>query len=388
MPEPDRHTDHPPAPAAPPAAWDDTPQPEQRRFPCSQCGGRLTFAPGTDELVCPYCSHRNTIAAAESLATEQDFGEAMKRLEAGRDTVEHFTVTCDACGARPEVSAKATATACPFCGSSIVSQARASAVIKPDSVLPFAIGEDRARDAFRKWIASLWFAPSELKNFVRQESRLGGVYIPSWTYDTRVTTWYRGRRGDAYYVTVPYTVMVNGRPQTRMRQERRIRWSPASGVVSNAFDDLLVVATAALPEKHLTALEPWDTQAAVPYADEFLSGFTSESYSIDLKQGLEVARGMMAPVIHQTICADIGGDEQQVTDTRQKFDSITFKHLLLPVWISAYRYRGRVFRLLVNARTGEVQGQRPYSPWKIGFAVVGGLIVIGVVALLIAMNQR
>ncbi len=375
--------------AAPAAAdFDGAPLPEQRRFPCAQCGGRLTFAPGTDELVCPYCSHRNRITAAESFAGEQDFGEAMKRLEAGHEMVEHHTVKCDACGAQPEVSAKATATACPFCGSSIVSQARASTAIKPDSVLPFAIDENRAREAFRKWIASLWFAPGELRNFVRQESRLGGVYIPSWTYDTRVTTWYRGRRGDAYYVNVPYTVMVNGKPQARMRRERRIRWSPASGVVQNSFDDLLVVATKSLPQKHLHALEPWDTKAAVPYADEFLSGFRAEAYCVDLKQGLETAREIMQPTIHATICADIGGDEQQVLDTRQKFDSITFKHLLLPVWISAYRYRGRVFRLLINARTGEVQGERPYSPWKIAGAVIAGLAVIGIIAAVILAANR
>lgn len=378
MPEPAATT----SPQAPPGPeFDGAPLPEQRRFPCAQCGGRLTFAPGTDELVCPYCSHRNRIAAAETFAQEQDFAKAMERLEAGHDKVEHHTVKCDACGAQPEVSAKTTSTTCPFCGSNIVSQARASSAIKPDSVLPFAVAESRARDEFRTWIASLWFAPSELKNYVRQESRLSGVYIPSWTYDTKVTTWYKGRRGDAYYVTVPYTVTVNGRPQTRMRRERRIRWSNASGVVKNSFDDLLVVATTSLPRKHLHALEPWDTKAALPYADEFLSGFRSESYCIDLKQGLEIARGMMQPVIHGTICADIGGDEQQVLDTRMKFESITFKHLLLPVWISAYRYRGRVFRLLINARTGEVQGERPYSPWKIAGAVVLALaVVVGVVA--------
>lgn len=375
------------APATEAADFAAAPLPEQRRFPCAQCGGRLTFAPGTDELVCPYCSHRNRIPAAENFAVEQDFGEAMKRLEAGHDRVEHHTVKCDACGANPETDPKATATACPFCGSPIVSQARASTAIKPDCVLPFAVAEGRARDEFRKWIASLWFAPSELRNYVRQESRLSGVYIPSWTYDTKVTTWYTGRRGDAYYVNVPYTVMVNGKPQARMRRERRIRWSPASGVVQNAFDDLLVVATKSLPEKHLGALEPWDTKAAVAYADEYLSGFRSEAYAIDLKQGLEVAREIMQPTIHGTICSDIGGDEQQVLNTRQKFDSITYKHLLLPVWISAYRYRGRVFRLLINARTGEVQGERPYSPWKIAGAVIAGLAVLGVIVAVIAVAK-
>ena len=37
-------------------------------------------------------------------------------------------------------------------------------------------------------------------------------------------------------MTVPVTVMVNGKPQTQMRQERRTRWSPAAGTVRNVFD--------------------------------------------------------------------------------------------------------------------------------------------------------
>lgn len=362
--------------------------PEQRRFPCAQCGARLNFAPGTDELACPYCGYRNVIAAAEELAQEQDFGDAMRRLEQGHATATHTTVKCDGCGAQPEVDASKTATSCPFCGSNIVSQARASRALKPDAVLPFAIDERRAREAFREWISALWFAPSELRNYVRQESRLNGVYIPSWTYDTNVTTHYRGRRGDYYYVPVTHTVTVNGRPQTRTRMERRVRWTPASGVVGNEFDDLLVIATKSLPEKRLAQLEPWDTKAAVVYADEFLSGFTAEAYAIDLKDGFESARALMQPHIEATICRDIGGDEQQVLNTSSKFNSISFKHLLLPVWVSAYRYRGKVFRIIINARTAEVQGDRPYSAWKIAGAVALGLAVAGVVAIVIAMMNR
>lgn len=375
-----------PEPAADPAPPESLP--EQRRFPCAQCGARLNFAPGTDELVCPYCSHRNTIAAAEHLAQEQDFGDAMRRLEQDHTSAVHTTVKCDACGAQPEVDPKSTATTCPFCGSNIVSQARASTALTPDAVLPFAIDENRARNAFRKWIASLWFAPSELKNFVRQESRLNGVYIPSWTYDTNVTTYYKGRRGDYYYVPVTYTVTVNGRPQVRTRMERRVRWTPASGVVHNTFDDLLVIATKSLPEKRLAQLEPWDTKAAVVYADEFLSGFRAEAYTIDLKEGFETARVLMQPHIEATICTDIGGDEQQVLNTSSKFNTITFKHLLLPVWVSAYRYRGKAFRIIINARTAEVQGDRPYSAWKIAGAIILALAIAGAIAAVIAIANR
>ena len=57
---------------------------------------------------------------------------------------------------------------------------------------------------------------------------------------------------------------------------------------------------------------------------------------------------------------------------------MTFKHLLLPVWLLAYRYRERVFQVLVNASTGEVDGERPYSAWKIATAIIAGtLLAVG-----------
>jgi len=62
-----------------------------------------------------------------------------------------------------------------------------------------------------------------------------------------------------------------------------------------------------------------------------------------------------------------------------EYRDLRFKHVLFPVWISAYRYRGRIFRLLVNARTGEVQGERPWSAAKIALLVVGVIAVIGIV---------
>jgi len=62
-----------------------------------------------------------------------------------------------------------------------------------------------------------------------------------------------------------------------------------------------------------------------------------------------------------------------------RYYEITFKHILLPVWISAYRYRDKVYRFMVNARTGEVCGERPWSAWKIAGAVMLGLIVVAVI---------
>jgi hypothetical protein len=66
---------------------------------------------------------------------------------------------------------------------------------------------------------------------------------------------------------------------------------------------------------------------------------------------------------------------------------VTFKHVLLPVWLAAYKYRGKSYRFVVNGRTGAVQGERPWSAWKIAFAVILGLIVAAAFGYVAAMNQ-
>jgi hypothetical protein len=135
-----------------------------------------------------------------------------------------------------------------------------------------------------------------------------------------------------------------------------------------------------LPEEKSQELEPWDLKACSPYDDSYLAGFSAESYTIDLGQGFEIARGIMEEAIRQTVRRDIGGDEQRITSMDTRYSDLTFKHILLPVWISAYRYAEKTYRFLVNARTGEVQGERPYSAVKIALAVIAGLIVAAVIA--------
>ena len=83
---------------------------------------------------------------------------------------------------------------------------------------------------------------------------------------------------------------------------------------------------------------------------------------------------------------DIGGDEQMIESVATNYSGVTFKHLLLPVYAGAYRYNGKPYQIMVNGRTGEIQGERPYSFWKIALLVLS--ILIFVVILLIAFSGR
>ena len=85
----------------------------------------------------------------------------------------------------------------------------------------------------------------------------------------------------------------------------------------------------------------------------------------------------MARVIEGDVRRDIGGDEQQISGIDTRHSDETFKHILLPIWTAAYKYNGKSYRFVVNGQTGEVQGERPYSWWKIGFAVLAVVVVAG-----------
>ena len=175
---------------------------------------------------------------------------------------------------------------------------------------------------------------------------------------------------------------AQGRTVQQTRQVRKTRWRSVSGVVWNRFDDLLVLASRSLPRRLAEELEPWDLGSLVPDKDEYLSGFRSERYQVGLEEGFEVAKGMMQDDIEYSVRRDIGGDHQRIHSLRSQYDSPTFKHLLLPIWISAYRYKKRVFRFLVNARNGEVQGERPWSYWKILMAVLAALAAVALIVYL------
>ncbi|MGZ4079750.1 MAG: hypothetical protein ACXVDW_20515, partial [Bacteroidia bacterium] len=259
----------------------------------------------------------------------------------------------------------------------VITGGTTSSIIKPKYLLPFKIDQKAAFEDFKNWVKSLWFAPNNLKDAVNNAEKLNGMYIPYWTYDSKTVSDYTGERGDNYLTTETYTTVEDGKTVTRERTVTRVRWSFVSGTVNNDFDDVLVLASNSLPEKYTNELEPWDMESLTQYNDKFLSGFRTESYQVDVKTGFEKSKVIMAAGIRDTINADIGGDYQRINNVSTTYSDITFKHILLPIWLSAYRYNEKVYHFLINGRTGEVQGERPYSTIKIVLTVIA-VIAIGV----------
>lgn len=347
----------------------------ESKVKCKDCGAILKFHPGQQSLNCEYCGCHNELGdIIKPVAAEEiDFEAFLANAVAAAPTIAQTTVKCGSCGAAATLKPNVTADSCAFCGTAlIVKNGTTTNVIAPKYLLPFSIDMKKGLENFKKWLGGLWFAPNDLKRAASND-KLKGVYLPYWTYDSNTTSHYTGMRGDHYYVTESYT--VNGKTQTR--QVQKTRWTPASGTVWDKFDDVLVLASNSLPDKYANELEPWDLNNLTAFNEQFLSGFIAEQYQVDVKGGFEKAKKRMDPVIRKTVNSHIGGDVQQITTLNVLYSDTTFKHILLPIWLSAFKYNNKVYRFMVNGRTGEVQGERPYSFWKIFFTVLTGLAVIG-----------
>jgi hypothetical protein len=238
------------------------------------------------------------------------------------------------------------------------------------------VTREAAQKEVKQWIDTRWFAPNALHKMATQEG-IAGVYLPYWTYAADTSSQYAGSRGVHYWVTESYTTTdSNGNQVQQTRQVMQTAWSPASGMVGRRFDDVLVPATKSVNETRLNALEPWDLPALCAYEPEYLAGCKAQRYQVELPAGFEKAKQVMERVITEDVRRDIGGDEQSIDRVQTATTNETFRHLLLPVWIGAYRFQGKVFQVVVNARTGEVQGERPYSAAKIAALIIGIVILI------------
>ncbi|MCP5052129.1 MAG: hypothetical protein GY940_33490 [bacterium] len=346
-------------------------------FNCTGCGAVLEFKPGTKSLTCSHCGAENKIEGDLEPIEEIDYDTFMREEFDKEEKLEVVNVKCTACGASITLEPNVTSDQCPYCASSIVvASGSTSSILKPKSLVPFVVDRKKAVESFRGWIKGLWFAPSDLKKADLASDKVNGVYVPYWTYDSRTESNYTGQRGTYYYVSETYTTTENGQSVTRTRQVRKTRWHFTAGHVQNLFDDILILASHTLPKKYTDKLHPWHLKDLVPYNNKYLSGFRSEAYQVDITTGLNEAKTIMEPEIRSTVRRDIGGDDQRVFTVDTAYYDITFKHILLPVWISSYRFKDKIYRFLINGQTGEVQGERPWSVLKITLAVLAVIAVI------------
>jgi hypothetical protein len=354
----------------------------QKKFSCPSCGAEATWNPAKQLLVCGFCGTNSPMQPGEpgAVVAENCLVTALRNL--GDDhrgwATERRSVKCQSCQAITVFEPSRAAQRCDFCGSaSIIPVEGNTRPVRPESLLEFKVAETTVRETIRVWYGSRWFAPNKLGTRAMTDT-VHGIYIPYWTFDAQVSADWTAMSGDYYYETESYTDS-QGKRQTR--QVRKVRWYPSSGHLDHFFDDELVPATRGVNIELLRKVEPFPTTSDLkPYDPGFLSGWTVEQYQIDLIAAAEHARQAMESKTRSLCAQQVPGDTHRDLDVNADYSQQTFKHVLVPVWMLAYVYRGKSYQVVVNGYTGTIAGQYPKSWIKITLLVIAILAVIGIIA--------
>ena len=389
------------------------------KHPCPECGGDLQWSAAKQALACPYCGTIVPLSQAgegvgdgSAGVIELDLVQALASLQATPPPLpaaqqegplgllqsmastpaaqrgygaQPREVQCQSCHAISVFVDGKVADRCEFCGSpSIIDHQSLGDAITPQSVLPFKISDGQVRDSIRKWYGTRWFAPNKLKRAALTDT-LKGMYLPYWTFDAQVAARWTAEAGYHYYVTVSYRDS-NGNTQTR--QEQRTRWEPAAGSLRHFFDDELVPGTVGVHPELLAKIGQFPTTSDLKvYTPEFVRGWTVERYQVDLRQAAQRGEAQMQAQT-RTLCADqVPGDTHRNLQVQANYSARTFKHILVPVWLVSYTYGARSYQVLANGYTGALAGERPYSAWKIFFAVLAGVIALLVLLYVLGAAQ-
>lgn len=353
---------------------------------CVNCGAELLYAPGTTELKCEYCDYSQEIAPSENGFKELKLQKYLNEMGSQSHSEQISMLHCKNCGANQHIEENYKSLHCVYCSMPlIIEDAYKEDWILPGAVLPFQIDQKKAHQIFQKWVKGLWWAPNKLKKAALDPQNTKGLYCPYWTFDAQLYADYVGQRGDYYYVNVPYTKTVNGKRVSSTRRERRTRWSPAVGSIKGFVDDTLIKAS-----KQRAGIIPrevglWNLDDLKPFDSSYLSGFVTEKYTIPLLDGHLEANEEAEKIASNWACRDIGGDTQRVLSIDMTLTDETFKHILLPVYVSAYMFKKKRYNFFVNGQTGAISGKRPYSFWKI-FLFIMAIILVFSIILLVTQN--
>ncbi len=336
---------------------------------CPQCAGTMSYDPATRMLKCPYCNHTQEIVidSINDTVEELDFDDAVN-MDDQSWGVEKKKVICKQCGAEAIYDALQTSAVCEYCGSNQVMEASAEDTVPPNGVVGFLITMQEAGSRFTKWLKGKIFTPSKAKKSAKPDA-FKGIYLPYWTFDANTTTSYTARYGINRTTT-------DSKGNTRTYTD----WYSTSGVYSEFIDDCLVCGTDRHNSDIIDRINPFDTSKCKPYDPEYVSGFISERYTIGIKSAWEKAKSIIQSRlrnnIENKILSEHNADKVDSLRMNTNYYNKKYKYIVLPVWMSSFVYKNKVFRFMVNGQTGKVGGKAPVSPLRVAVAVVLGLAVL------------
>lgn len=321
---------------------------------CSGCGASVVYEPTSKQLRCPQCGCQSEIPSSFEEIREIDLQTVLNAALNQQEAIpEHTVLSCGSCGA--QIAYKGARATCDFCGSEAVRAAALQSLpVRPQAIVPFGITQQAAWEIFQRWFRSLWFVPPDLSRRARVEE-LRGVYLPIWTFDAQVWAHWRAEFIKGFFVI-----------------EKK-------GHHKDFFDDLPVVGFRSLPPHYVYEIGGFDlTTDLRPYDPAYFLGWDvalpEKSLVEAWQEAYECIYKVTTQACRRSISDSIDDDEFSM---ELQLSGLTTKLVYVPIYILAYRYKGKPYRVVIHGRSGAIIGDRPSSRIKILWTVLlMGIVII------------
>jgi ribosomal protein L37E len=348
-------------------------EPEEARseaFTCPRCGGRMSYNNQSACFTCEFCGFSRAAEEGDSTwaadRAEQALDFVMPTRRGHRWAEAHHRLGCVQCGAVSLLPPGTKSLQCPYCGSNqMVATAEDGELIDPQVIAPFKVNAEKAQACVRDWLGGGFFAPDDLRQAGRQLN-LRPAYYSCWTFDG--------------------SIEANWSCEVKEGHGRYSHWEPRHGIEARFFDDVLVSGVQALADGELASIEPFKLKELQAFKPEYLAGWPAIVYDRPLSDASLKARERVTRQFRRDLetRVEVGKEKRNLQISRGQWSAMTFKHVLLPLWIGTYRYQAKEFHLLVNGQTGKVGGKKPRDAVKVVMAFLIGAVVLVFLALLFA----
>lgn len=311
------------------------------RFMCPKCGGRMSFAPDGQSLLCEYCSRNQRFSIAQpGSASEKDFFIAMATARGHGKPLNEQVFHCEGCGCEFILPPSQISSTCVYCDSPhVVNWESEEQLLAPDGIIPHTFDQKRAIKILIEWVESNRIKPEKQVGFPR------GVYLPLWTFDLGGGIDYVGETTD------------DGELQLGRRQQR-VRVSNCYPVQVN---DIPIPASRKLSAVFLRLIPTFELRGVKPYDPRYLANWPAEVYDISMAEASLDARAQTLSLYKRDLPALLALTHL-ISTSSAKLSVESFRLNLLPVWVTEIAFDGREHLVLINGQNGRVASDLPEKP--------------------------
>ncbi|XZE35161.1 hypothetical protein SH501x_000646 [Pirellulaceae bacterium SH501] len=310
-----------------------------------------------EDLFCCNCGTENPTGV-------DSFGTGIAADRGSKSTTEVLSFQCSQCGASMSYDPSARQLRCPFCGSESMQSRPDAKTLKPHVVVPFQVDQSQVESMIRDWLRTGFWRPNDAAE-ASVISKVTPVYVPFWVFSADVeTAW------TADSSSVPAGARGN--------------WRPVSGTSHRRYDSILVGASGILTPMEVQEIAPFDLSDGVSPEKIDLVHAIVEEFRVTKRDARAMARATIDRIVADEVRTRVSGSTRNI-HVNNRVQAMSSLPALLPVWIMAYHYKEKPFRVLVNGQTREVYGIAPFSNAKLALVIVlifaAILLIIAIVAI-------